>query len=293
MAERFEKIIESAEASAVRPELISGLFAEFDYFEPAALSDISRIKAAISTEAECALDRDLARLALAKVLVDSSNMIRRADLRRRRPNETNGQGHEVMSRFGDALRLMVDDLTEIPDSVGAIGTVQHDARAYPQVGEAIHDMCVTSPPYLNGTNYTRNTKLEMWILDLISTPDDMKGLRNQAVTAGINNVRGPKTASSVESRLLTQVLRKLDSVAYDGRLPGLIRGYFSDMSTVFEATSMQLRPGRPIYLDIGDSRFAGVHVPTDRILADVARSHGIELLDSTKIRDRRSKDGGC
>jgi hypothetical protein len=63
------------------------------------------------------------------------------------------------------------------------------------------------------------------------------------------------------------------------------------MSTVLEATSMRLRPGGLIYLDIGDSKFAGVHVPTDEILTEVARERGLELIDSVKLRDRRSRDG--
>ena len=50
------------------------------------------------------------------------------------------------------------------------------------------DMIITSPPYINGTNYFRNTKLELWILDYIFCDSDSKKYRLEAITAGINNV---------------------------------------------------------------------------------------------------------
>lgn len=288
---RVARLIEGAESARPRASLLSGLFAEADYFERAALADISRVKATIEAEAKSPLDRDLARLALARALVDSSNMIRRTDLRRRRPNETNGQGKTIMPRFRSALTLMVEDIGAMQAGEGRMGRIDSDARVDPSIGDPIYDLCVTSPPYLNGTNYVRNTKLEMWVLDLISSPGDMRRLRSQAVTAGINNVRLRRPAPRLPVRRLTRVLGDLTERAYDARVPSLVASYFSDMSAVLGATSMRLRPGGLIYLDIGDSRFAGVHVPTDEILIDVARERGLGLVDSVKLRDRRSRDG--
>jgi hypothetical protein len=63
------------------------------------------------------------------------------------------------------------------------------------------------------------------------------------------------------------------------------------MSMVFRSTALRLTPGAAMYLDIGDSRFSGVHVPTDELLTSVAEEAGLSLVDSYKIRDRRSKDG--
>ncbi len=288
---RIARLVDVAESSRPKARQLNGLFADADYFEQVALADITRIKAAIEAEAESPLDGDLARLALARVLVDSSNMIRRTDLRRRRANETNGQGKTVMPRFRATLELMVEDIGAQEAGTGRMGTVGVDARLDPAIGDPIHDLCVTSPPYLNGTNYVRNTKLEMWVLDLISSPDDMRSLRSRAVTAGINNVRLGAGGAPLPIRRLGRVLAELGESAYDARIPSMVAAYFSDMSAVLGATSMRLRPGGLVYLDIGDSKFAGVHVPTDEILTDVARERGLDLVDSVKLRDRRSRDG--
>jgi hypothetical protein len=287
---RFQQLIERAELSEPDPRLLGALFADADYFEQVALADITRVKSAIESSPR-ALDRDFALLALARVLVDSSNMIRRTDLRRRRENETNGQGKKVLPRFRSTLEMMVEDLGTAHFGSAKMEGVVGDARGKPGKGDPTYDLCVTSPPYLNGTNYVRNTKIEMWVLDLISSSNDLRGLRDQAVTAGINNVRlSVKPKSSSDSQMAA-VLSALDERAYDRRIPALVAGYFADMSEVFQATSMRLKPGSPIYLDIGDSSFAGVHVPTDEILVSIARAVGLELRESQKIRDRRSKDG--
>lgn len=295
--ERLLRLVERAEAAPARGDQVNGLFLDADFFERVALADIGRVKATIEEGAESPFDRDLARLALARVLVDSSNMIRRTDLRRRRANETNGQGKKVMPRFRATIELMLEDLRwlgaelEAGADWGRLGAIATDARTLPLAGEPSYDLCVTSPPYLNGTNYVRNTKLELWVLDLISDPADLRSLRDRAVTAGINNVRLRSGKALAGNSRLDRVLAELEQRAYDRRIPAMVAGYFADMDQVLHAVGMRLRPGSPIHLDIGDSRFAGVHVPTDQLLIEIAAARDLRLVEAPKLRDRRSYDG--
>lgn len=289
--QRFQALLAQAESSLEDPRLLSGLFSDADYFEQIALADITRIKGAIETHAQLAIDRDLARLALARVLVDSSNMIRRSDLRRRRANETNGQGKKVLPRFRENIEMMLGDLDMVNMAGATLGPIGRDARLPPARGEHIYDVCITSPPYLNGTNYVRNTKIEMWVLDMISERRNLRELRDSAVTAGINDVRRRPQPTSFSDPEIAATLRALEERTYDRRIPAMLASYIHDMSLVFRATSMRLKPGASIFLDIGDSKFAGVHVPTDKLLTSVAYEAGLSLVESQKIRDRRSKDG--
>ena len=50
------------------------------------------------------------------------------------------------------------------------------------------DGVITSPPYLNGTNYFRNTKLELWYMEHINEKISLRDFRNETITAGINDV---------------------------------------------------------------------------------------------------------
>jgi DNA modification methylase len=288
---RLRTIVDRAEKVRPDPKQLGSLFKDADYFEQIALADIVRVKTAIDSHAGLAVEKDFALLALGRVLVDASNMIRRADLRRRRENETNGQAKTILPRFTSALEMMVDDLEFANFDSSGIAHMGLDACQPPGIGERMFDLCVTSPPYLNGTNYVRNTKIEMWVLGMISTSQDMRRIRDQAVTAGINNVRLRGRSMDFADPQISSVLKALEEAAYDRRIPVLVADYLRDMAAVFRATSLRLRPGSPLYLDIGDSKFAGVYVPTHDLLTSVARDAGLTLVDSEKIRDRRSKDG--
>ena len=149
---------------------------------------------------------------------------------------------------------------------------------------------MTSPPYLNGTNYCRNTKLELLLLSLIDSESGLMPIRSKSVTAGINNVskriREPDLIEAVET-----VATQLDECAYDVRIPRMVRAYFSDMRIVLTATRAAMRAGGRLVLDIGDSRFAGVHIDVPELLVVIAQDVGWELQDVEVIRNRVSKDG--
>ncbi len=236
----------------------------------------------------CGPVRDLARLAVATSIVPSSNMLRRTDLRRRRPSET------APASFPDLVVAkvaeIVDDVRQLEGhSMGTARNLGNDARgAYSE-----HDpftLIVTSPPYLNGTNYGRNTKLELLALGLIESEAGLEKLRTREVTAGINNV-AKRNAQHQAFPEVEEVAGQLDDVAYDRRIPSMVRGYFSDMHIVFEELHRRSADNAEMWLDIGDSRYSGVAVPTHTLLTAVANRAGWDAVSNEILRVRRSYDG--
>lgn len=231
----------------------------------------------------------LGRVAAASCAVSVSNMKRAVDLRRRTPRELQRPRPDVTASIRKRIKDFLDDLEIADVANGSARWVSPDARLLPSELPPV-DVVVTSPPYLNGTNYCRNTKLELLLLRLISGEGDLGSLRSRAITAGINNVsrriRTPEVLDQVEP-----TANELDRVAYDVRIPKMVRAYFSDMRVVFGELVPRMRSGGRLVLDIGDSRFAGVHVDTPRILLELAESAGWVAEDSQTIRSRVAKDG--
>jgi tRNA G10 N-methylase Trm11 len=154
------------------------------------------------------------------------------------------------------------------------------------------DAIITSPPYLNGTNYFRNTKLELWFLRYIKTSDDLRFFRDQALTSGINDVNGSKILDKEileESSILKDAYNLLQKSAYDKRIPVMANHYFSEMYLTFFDMFSLLNKNARIIIDIGDSIFAGIHIPTDDILIELF-SKRYNLIDRKEIRKRRSKN---
>ncbi len=154
---------------------------------------------------------------------------------------------------------------------------------------------ITSPPYLNGTNYFRNTKLELWFLRLLQHKNDLRFFRDDALTSGINDVKKEYAKSNgidiiSKSQILKDTLLDLNKHAYDSRIPLMALSYFKEMYSVFCDLRKLLEDNSQVLMDIGDSIFAGVHIKTDEILAEILQELDYEFIDNKILRKRRSKN---
>lgn len=233
--------------------------------------------------------RSLLLLACASNAVLSSNMTRRADLRRRRSDEYRNRVVDVPTLVSNSVQRIVRDISQLLVHQARTTKVSDDCRSIPISYGNSFDLAITSPPYLNGTNYFRNTKIELWLAGFIETEKELKSLRSHAITAGINNVSVLKKEYT-KFEGVEEVARKLDVCAKDKRIPSLVRHYFSDMKEVMSSVLFSLVPGGRFFLDIGDSKFYGVHVETDRLIAEVAKSVGFEVEHKKIIAKRYSRD---
>ncbi len=261
--------------------------AKRDYFRPGVAESIVAALDWIDGEVDGPV-REIARLAVATSITSASNMVRRTDLRRRRSNEA--EPKQFKQLLQDRLREVAEDLELAGQSiVGRATQIGTDAKG--GFGSyAPFTLVVTSPPYLNGTNYGRNTKLELLALGYIDSERGLQGLRATEITAGINNVAKrnalPDLTDSVEA-----VATEIELQTYDQRIPAMVRAYFSEMRSVLKAVHARSAPGAELWLDIGDSRYSGVSVPTHSLLEEIADNVGWSVVTHEIIRSRRSYDG--
>ena len=65
------------------------------------------------------------------------------------------------------------------------------------------------------------------------------------------------------------LVAQLEVSAYDIRIPRMVASYFNDMRAVFGALKKHLTAQATLILDIGDSAYGNIHVPTDKLLAEI------------------------
>lgn len=233
--------------------------------------------------------RQIAMVILASVIVRASKMTRQGDLRFAKANEKHECDKDVVSNFKQKIEDAISDIDNIDASILA-DTECLSADARDITAEDLIDCVITSPPYLNGTNYVRNTKLELKLAGFVTTEKDLPTLHSKGIIAGINSV-SKRNVGFENPRCIQPYLDQLEPVAYDKRIPVMVAGYFHDMELVIERLTHAMKDNGIFIMDIGDSQFAGVHIPTHSLLTSICESYGFELYSEDILRERRSKNG--
>ena len=257
------------------------------YFENEVLFKIQDLKNIVSN-IDDKDSQDIAMILLSSTIVKASKMVRQGDLRYSK-KEKSEQDKDIVNNFILKLEDAISDI-ENPEIKVSEETfcLADDARDIELLDEV--DCVITSPPYLNGTNYIRNTKLELKLNNYVNKETELANLHSKGIIAGINNVSKRNTNFDV-LELTVPYIKKLEPVAYDKRIPIMVAGYFHDMNQVIYKLSRAMKNNGYLIIDIGDSQFAGIHIPTHELLSQICTNHGFELYDEEILRERRSKNG--
>jgi len=271
------------------------IFGKSTFFDPDTFELVLRARSWLDRlEADASKAAPFATIAILRSLIPASRLIRRGDLRFKTEAEARRLDANFLSVVRESLELIASDLTDLEPCTGRARCVGNDAKELVASDIAGVDALITSPPYLNGTNYFRNTKVELWFLRCLTTPADLSRFRYQAVTAGINDVTIGKAEARLgvfESNTVTRVVDRIERSAYDPRIPLMVATYFSDLFMVFRRCVPNLAPGALLAVDIGDSCYGDVHVPTDDVLAEMLTGLGCRIEDRVILRERLSRGG--
>jgi tRNA G10 N-methylase Trm11 len=292
LAVNFKGLLDSADEDQRLRESYESVFGDSQFFSAGAFTKVLKARAVIDTldDGDQILS-DFLTLATIASLIGTSRLRRAGDLRFRRQDEL----HEI----APLERLVRGKLIQIENDLARLRSSQavrplmicEDARKLASLPAIGVDAVVTSPPYVNGTNYFRNTKVELWFLRCLASSADLRLFRDKAVSAGINDVSMSRKVATPDSARLQNVLAELEKKAYDRRIPRLVEGYFADLTRVFDGTYAQMVSGGMLAVDIGDSIFGEVHVPTDDILVQVLQSLGYQSVKKLNLRKRQSHSG--
>ena len=192
------------------------------------------------------------------------------------------------------LSEMLEDLSSMFDTPSPEGTVRVMRGSCLDILPAMaranaYDVVFTSPPYCNRYDYTRTYALELALLGVGEA--EIVRLRQAMVSCTVENrekdltginpawVRAVELAK--EHPLLYSIDEYLEGERAAGRLnnsgiPRMVRGYFAEMACVIAEMARTLKPGGRVFMVNDNVRYAGVAVPVDLILSDIAGGLGLE-----------------
>lgn len=278
-------------------------------------------------------ERDFLLLGLAATVEDLSGAmkdgraLRIKEQRRRRPSSLATRSPPVATagRVRGALAgqwtAMIEDLEELADQrAGAATTlVEHlsgDARhldhlelngvaAFP---DAWADLSCFSPPYLNALDYTELYKLELWMLQFITTQEEFKRVRegtlrsHPSVRFSTRPYFEGERGSEIE--LIKLITGWVTAEGSRREVGPVVRLYFEDMLQVWREQHRVLRKGGVAACVVANSTFsrrdrsqAGApqerwRLPllTDVLLAHLALRAGFDAVEIWPARDLRPRN---
>lgn len=149
---------------------------------------------------------------------------------------------------------------------------------------------ITSPPYCNRYDYTRIYALELAALGV--DPDNLIAMRQTMLSCTVENRAKDLVAINRSwaevmeytrrHPALSAVLEYMRELRASGKLnnngiPRMIEGYFTEMACiVYECVRLIKRGGRMAVVN-DNVRYAGVAIPVDMILSDIAGFCGMDV----------------
>ncbi len=183
----------------------------------------------------------------------------------------------VIKTLTDHLQTMLGDAVERPKRLPTADVleVSADSDDHGLKPNSI-DYAAFSPPYCNCFNYFKTFKIELWMGGFALSYPEMQDLNRRALR------------SHVETTLIRPHDERIDFVdefadlidvkqIWDSRIPEAVRGYFIDMRRVLHSLSSLLKPGGRCAMVVGNSAYGGILIPTDVLLAKIARNLGFEV----------------
>ena len=216
--------------------------------------------------------------------------------------------YDVLTHFSAQVNRMCYDLKEnvVINNIDVHSQVFfEDARLLSRISDGISAV-ITSPPYPNEKDYTRTTRVESILLGLITSPKMLRSVKNSLIRSNTRNTFAEdrdaeevkdfqsiqKICQAIEER--RNFLRKTSG--FERLYHKVVAHYFGGMRLHFRSLHARLREKAQLAYVVGDQlSYLMVHIPTARILSEIAESEGFRIVRFDHWRNRqatRSKYGG-
>lgn len=233
---------------------------------------------------------DPLRLALMASLMECCNAKRDGKcLRYRRGWKSLGfDSSSLREAFDRRARMVAEDIVQHEFEAEGLRLLEGDSRERLRDlhGER-YDLVVTSPPYLNSSDYCDIYRPELFAGGFVKTNEDLREIRLKTVRSHIQVKWEP--SPTISSDMLVPVLEELSArKLWDYRLPDMVQSYFADISDVLQQTAELVKRNGKAWIVVSTSAYAGIQIPVDLILADVGVQSGWKLIGVFVLRYLRS-----
>lgn len=208
----------------------------------------------------------------------------------------------VFTLFRDKLDTIERDILEVK-------TKHPHSRSEVILGDSRHvdcyvkdtiDCVLTSPPYMNEACYTDQSQFQLYFLDFVSNFNNLKIVKKRMLTCNTKyifndsddskTIENFKPVMEIYKQLVEQEEREKKKWGWNR--PKMMLEYFGGMKMNLGSVYKILRNGGHYDLVLGDSAIAGVHIPTDILIAKLGEEVGYSQSQVDIFRKRQCSRHG-
>ena len=133
-----------------------------------------------------------------------------------------------------------------------------------------------SPPYCNCFDYFEIYKVDLWLGDFVNSKKDLSLLRQSGFRSNTNALDHKPIIYKNEH--LENLIGLFDSrKLWSKKIPSVVRGYFDDIHSLLSKIYQQTSKNGLVGIVVGNSAYSGVIIPTDMLIAEIAREAGFKV----------------
>jgi DNA modification methylase len=268
-------------------------FAEFSTFAESGLSEKWLFNREVLETYESAFrcvqsfhaeEKRLLLTALLVAVMENCNAVRDGKCLRYRKNwqSLHFDGDSLASAFESIVQNMFQDL-RVP-MLSSPSILLGDSRT--SVMPAF-DLCITSPPYLNSFDYTDVYRPELFLGEFVGSMEQLRALRQRTLRSHV------QAKWAMPERIdfgptFSEIYKAIDKKAqelWNPRLLLMLRAYFEDIAKVLANLLTQMSERASIWIVVSTSSYAGVFIPVDEIIGEVAEAMALKVRDIISMRD--------
>lgn len=183
---------------------------------------------------------------------------------------------DVLTIFKNSARKIYDDICTVGGNPKENINIINESSLNTSIESNSIDVIITSPPYLNRNNYISQQKSELDILGMITDKVQYKKLVKSTFRSHTdsNLAIDPRSKHSEVNVIIDNMQLEKGN---NPKIPHMICGYFDDLESSLKECYRLLKVGGQAAFVVGNTRWGGVVVPIDHLLAKFAEDIGFSV----------------
>lgn len=237
-------------------------------------------------------DTDIFRLALFTSVMQCCNAKKDGKcLRYKKKWDTLGySSQELRALFEKNSQQIIDDIIQNPLHIGNRKFINKDSRkAISELPNQSVDLVIFSPPYLNSFDYSDIYRPELFLGGYVKNNSELRLIRKETLRSHVQYKWDKCDKShSLWAQNVAHQIQAHEELLWNKGIPDMINSYFYDMEQIFKEAYRVANPGTQLWFVIATSSYAGIEIPVDLILADIAVGQGWSLKNVNALRKLRT-----